>query len=139
MINTDPNHVHTYDEHGRMTCCTLEEKVYAQADARDLLTAQPEAHAHDGHDHTNHSQEHTSKARGAFRLYLPAVASMVLLTFGIVMDNMPGLGFFDGIVRLIWYAIAYLPVGLPVMKDAMKSIRAGELFTEFTLMILATV
>jgi Cd2+/Zn2+-exporting ATPase len=132
MINTDPNHVHTYDEHGRMTCCTLEEKVYAQADARDLLTAQPEAHAHDGHDHT-------SKARGAFRRYLPAVASMILLTFGIVMDNMPGLGFFDGFARLIWYAIAYLPVGLPVMKDAIKSIRAGELFTEFTLMILATI
>jgi Cd2+/Zn2+-exporting ATPase len=132
MINTDPNHVHTYDEHGRMTCCTLEEKVYAQADARDLLTAQPEAHAHDGHDHT-------STARGAFRRYLPAVASMILLTFGIVMDNMPGLGFFDGFARLIWYAIAYLPVGLPVMKDAIKSIRAGELFTEFTLMILATI
>ena len=33
MINTDPNHVHTYDAQGRMTCCTLEENVYSKAGA----------------------------------------------------------------------------------------------------------
>ena len=37
MINTAPNHKHTYDEQGRMTCCTLEEKIYTEAGAEQLL------------------------------------------------------------------------------------------------------
>ena len=36
MINTAPNHKHTYDEQGRMTCCTLEEKIYTEAGAEQL-------------------------------------------------------------------------------------------------------
>jgi hypothetical protein len=36
MLNT--NHQHTCDEHGHMTCCSLEvEKIYAKTKAGDLL------------------------------------------------------------------------------------------------------
>lgn len=39
MINTAPNHKHTYDEQGRMTCCTLEEKIYTEAGRRKPYTS----------------------------------------------------------------------------------------------------
>ncbi len=49
MINKDPNHKHTYDAQGKMTCCTLEEKIYTKAGAKELLK---DGHTHDdGHDH----------------------------------------------------------------------------------------
>jgi hypothetical protein len=37
MINTDPNHVHTYNAEGKITCCTLEDRVYGKAGADNLL------------------------------------------------------------------------------------------------------
>ena len=40
MLNTDPNHKHTYNEQGEMTCCSLEEKI------------NKEAEDHAGHDHS---------------------------------------------------------------------------------------
>lgn len=47
-------------------------------------------------------------------------------------------GFFTQPVRLVWYLLAYLPVGLPVMKEAIKSMREKDVFSEFTLMCIAT-
>ena len=41
-------------------------------------------------------------------------------------------------VALIWYILAYLPVGIPVMKEAWEGIREKDYFSEFTLMIVAT-
>src|SRR5690606_13637139 len=40
---------------------------------------------------------------------------------------------------IIWYAAAYLPVGLPVLKEAFESIRKGDVFSEFFLMSIATI
>lgn len=47
-------------------------------------------------------------------------------------------GFFTQPVRLVWYLLAYLPVGLPVMKEAVESMREKDVFSEFTLMCIAT-
>ncbi|HQW25455.1 MAG TPA: heavy metal translocating P-type ATPase, partial [Saprospiraceae bacterium] len=38
-----------------------------------------------------------------------------------------------------WYVIAYIPVAWPVMKEGWLAVSKGEFFTEFTLMVLATV
>jgi Cd2+/Zn2+-exporting ATPase len=57
---------------------------------------------------------------------------------GITFDNWLKPGFFTDI-RIGWYIIAYLPVGLPVMKAAVKTIAKGEVFTEFVLMSIATI
>src|SRR5690606_1132676 len=46
---------------------------------------------------------------------------------------------FAGWVRLLWYVVAYIPVGLPVIKEAADSIRSKDLFSEFLLMTLATI
>ena len=42
-------------------------------------------------------------------------------------------------LRIIWYGIAYLPVGLPVVKEGWESIKKGDVFTEFFLMSIATI
>lgn len=128
MINKDPNHQHTYDEQGNMTCCSLEEKIYAGANAANLLKPKEESHGHT-HDETSAPQ---------WSPYIPAAASFVLLMMGIVADNFLELTFFTGYIRLTLYILAYLPVGWPVLKDAMKAIRKGEIFTEFFLMSIAT-
>ncbi len=44
-----------------------------------------------------------------------------------------------GWVRIGLYFFAYLPVGLPVIKDASISISKGEVFSEFFLMSIATI
>lgn len=122
MINTDPNHKHTYDAQGKMTCCTLEDKIYAKA----------EEHSHEGHDH-DHEEE------SAWKEYLPAIISFIVLILGIVLDNFIKPEFFKNYVRLIWYIVAYIPVGIPVIKDAVNSIAKGAFFSEFFLMSIATI
>ncbi|MCK6692424.1 MAG: heavy metal translocating P-type ATPase, partial [Thermoanaerobaculia bacterium] len=121
-------HVHTYDEQGRMTCCTLEEKIQMESGLPMLITHA----AGDGHDHEG------GAAHSPWRDYLPAIASLVLLLGGIALDEYIQPGFFKGWVRLVWYLAAYLPVGLPVLKEALQAIGKGEFFTEFLLMSIAT-
>ena len=60
MINTDKNHKHTYDAQGRMTCCTLEDKIYIKAGAKDLIYTKQEKENHN-HDHSDDDgHEHSS-------------------------------------------------------------------------------
>ena len=125
MINTDPNHKHTYDAKGNMTCCSLEEKI-------DTKTGKPHSHD-DGHDH-----EHDSENEFAWKEYLPAIISFVLLMSGLIFDYFIKPDFFKNYVRLAWYIISYIPVGIPVMKDAITSISKGAFFSEFFLMSIAT-
>lgn len=134
MINTDPNHKHTYDAQGKMTCCSLEEKIYSKANAEELIKPTHEHTEGDGHDH-----EHESSENLAWKQYLPLSVSLIMLVLGIAFDSYIKTDFFKGYVRLIWYIIAYLPVGLPVIKEAVQAISKGEIFTEFFLMSLATV
>lgn len=48
-------------------------------------------------------------------------------------------GFFrEETVMFVWYLLAYLPVGLPVLKEAWESILKKDVFSEFTLMSIAT-
>ncbi len=133
MINTDPNHVHTYDADGRMTCCSLEEKIYVKAHAADLI--KPKSVPHDNeHDHDHSDDSHEP----AWKQYLPVIISFGLFLLGMAFDHFFKPAFFTGYVRLAWYLTAYLPVGLPVIKEAFEAARKGAFFTEFTLMTLAT-
>lgn len=131
MINKDPNHIHTYDAQGNMTCCSLEEKVYKEGHAGELLNPYTETPA--AHDHGVELNKFA-----AWKHYLPASVSFILLLMGLVFDYYLKLDFFQGYIRLAWYTLAYLPVGLPVMKDAFTAIKKGEVFTEFLLMSIAT-
>jgi Cd2+/Zn2+-exporting ATPase len=58
---------------------------------------------------------------------------------GIVFDNYFPQTWFIGWIRIGWYIVAYIPVGIPVLKEAFESIRQGSLFSEFSLMAIATI
>lgn len=87
-----------------------------------------------GHCSCNHC--HTEEKRKVSPYFFPAISFLMLLA-GIIMQTVE-IGIFNPTVRFLWYVAAYLPVGLPVMKEAVESIREKELFSEFTLMCIAT-
>jgi len=72
-------------------------------------------------------------------MFLPAIISFILLLVAIGFDNYFKQLWFTGYVRIGWYILAYIPVGLPVVKEAFESIRKGEIFSEFLLMSIATI
>jgi Cd2+/Zn2+-exporting ATPase len=99
---------------------------------RELKPKSPEVHTHDdGHNH-GHSDS------SSFGTYMPAIISFTMLIIGIGLDYFD-ISFFKDWVRIAWYGIAYLPVGLPVIKEGWKSIIRGNFFTEFLLMSIATI
>ncbi len=128
-METTP-HVHTFDAQGRQLCCTLEEKIEAKT-ATSLVAKHSDDDGHD-HDHDNGGES------SAWREYLPAIISLVLLLAGIALDEYVQPSFFSGWIRIVWYVAAYLPVGVPVIKEMFGSISKGEIFSEFTLMVIAT-
>lgn len=77
-----------------------------------------------------------------WRTYAPVITSLVLLLGGIALDHFAkadsSFPWFKDPIRFIWYVIAYLPVGWPVLKRAWKGIISGNVFTEFFLMSVAT-
>ncbi|WP_315053832.1 heavy metal translocating P-type ATPase [Chryseobacterium indoltheticum] len=93
-------------------------------------------HNHEGHDH-DHSHEVQDKS--TLQLFLPAIVSFALLLIGITFDNFIENNWFNGWLRLVWYLVAYIPVGLPVLKEAYESIIKGDVFSEFFLMGIATI
>ena len=159
MINTDPKHKHTYDAQGKMTCCSQEEKINKLADKQvkskvkkesccgdddkpKIVKEQTDDHK-DGHNHNEHSDDdghdHSVDNQTTFQMFLPAGISLVLLLLAIGLDNYFPQSWFTGWVRIVWYIVAYIPVGFPVIKEALISIRKGEIFSEFLLMSIATI
>lgn len=74
-----------------------------------------------------------------FQEYWKAGLSFILLISGIIMNALGFSFFHKEYVALIWYIVAYLPVGLPVMKEAWENMKEKDYFSEFTLMVVATI
>ena len=86
------------------------------------------------HGHTAIQEKRNSLLKDYWRIILSA-----LLLFGGLILNATDATFFKGeYVPFIWYLLAYLPVGLPVMREAWESILQKDVFSEFTLMSIAT-
>ena len=134
-------HKHTYDAKGKQLCCTQQEKIYTNAGASSLLE---DGHSKkDGHNHSEHSDEdghdHSKGNDSVVKMFLPAIIALFLLLIAIAIDNYFPQSWFTGWVRIIWYVVAYIPVGFPVVKEAFTSIGKGEIFSEFLLMSIATI
>ena len=137
-------HKHIYDKDGKQLCCTQEEKINNIAN-QQLKKEHKEVGccATDEQNNDEHTEEdghdHSPSSDGTLQMFLPAIISLVLLLIAIGLDNYIPQSWFTGWVRIIWYSIAYLPVGFPVLKEAVESIAKGEIFSEFLLMSIATV
>lgn len=127
-------HKHSYDKEGKQLCCTQEEKIYTNADTNALLK---EKHSH--HHGHNHEHEHDYGKSRLIHLFFPSIISLALLLIAIYFDHVLNPEWFTGWIRMVWYCLAYIPVGLPVLKDAVKSIGKREIFSEFLLMSIATI
>ena len=144
-------HEHIYDEDGKQICCTQEEKIYQQADASDILidnSLKNDCHKDDNHKEHNHEKEHSdedghnhsgNENQSTFQLFLPTIISFSVLLLGIGLDYYFKFEWFKGWIRIALYVLAYTPVGLPVIKEAFGGIKKGEIFSEFLLMVIATV
>ncbi|MBK9994572.1 MAG: cadmium-translocating P-type ATPase [Saprospiraceae bacterium] len=133
------NHKHTYDKNGKQLCCNQAEQINFVENT--LLTKKHEETAcctTDEHlakaDHV-----HSNSDNNILNLFLPAIISLILLIIAIVLDNIFPQTWFKGWLRIAWYILAYIPVGFPVLKEAIQNIRKGELFSEFLLMSIATI
>ncbi|HMB64483.1 MAG TPA: heavy metal translocating P-type ATPase [Eudoraea sp.] len=102
-----------------------------KVDPSAISTKIPEVQSKD------HSHGHSPGSTG-LNVYLPAIFSFAMLAVGMVADFLELLPSFSGWVRLLWYSLAYLPVGFPVIKEGWNSISNGRFFTEFLLMSIAT-
>ena len=85
------------------------------------------------------SEKEVEVKNSIFQEYWKAGLSFILLISGIIMNALDFSFFHKEYVALIWYIVAYLPVGLPVIKEAWESMKEKDYFSEFTLMIVATI
>lgn len=122
MIHQDLEVKNTKNKTKPSCCCSHDEPVHS---------------VNDGHDH-GHNHEHNIKD-SLFKLFMPSIISLILLLIGIGFDHYFPQSWFSGYVRIAWYVIAYLPVGLPVLREAYESIVKGDVFSEFFLMCIATI
>lgn len=134
-------HTHSYDAQGKQLCCTEEEKINDRADT--LIKNKPKkdaCYATDDHDeHTDDdSHDHAGGSDSTIKMFVWPTISLIALIIAIVLDNYLPQSWFNGWLRTGWYIAAYIPVGLPVLKEAYHSIRKGEVFSEFFLMSIAT-
>ncbi|WP_035645181.1 heavy metal translocating P-type ATPase [Flavobacterium sp. ASV13] len=123
MIHQDKEVKNTKSKPKPSCCCSHDEPVHSE---------------NGGHDHGGHDHEHNTEG-GLFKLFMPSIISLVLLIIGIGFDNYYPQNWFTGYIRIAWYIIAYLPVGIPVLKEAYESIVKGDVFSEFFLMCIATI
>lgn len=90
----------------------------------------------DGHS-CGCSHHHNSDSR-LLEIGLP-LSSFILLAAGMIISHVDAVWFRSGTVRLFWYLMAFLPVGVPVLHEACEAVRQKDYFSEFTLMVVASI
>lgn len=88
--------------------------------------------------HGHHRQCHAEAPHALPPFLLPGLSS-VLLAAGIALGHLGTSWFAHPAAKLSWFAAAFLPVGLPVMKEAWEAMREKDIFNEFSLMATASI
>lgn len=117
-------------------CCAVTEKTEIEV-KQNFHNSEHEGHSHNddhGHDHS-----HDNEGKSNFQLFLPSIISFLLLLAGLALDYWLKPEWFKSWIRIVLYVLAYIPVGFPVIKEAVHSIKYSDFFSEFFLMTLATV
>ncbi|MDE6339114.1 MAG: heavy metal translocating P-type ATPase [Muribaculaceae bacterium] len=112
-----------------------------QIDSASQEEGKKHSHQHDcnegrcGHNHEhNHNHNHGAKA------FIAPAVSFTMLILGLLMSHFQVKAFESNYwFELVWYVLAFLPVGLPVIKEAIEGIANKDFFNEFTLMSIACI
>lgn len=129
-------HKHKNNASHQDACCSLEDNKTVNKQTV-CCSSESDTENHSRHDH-DHDSDHSNGSEGVLKMFFPSIVSFVLLLVALLFDNYFPQSWFSGWIRIVWYVIAYLPVGFPVLKDAFQSIRSGTVFSEFFLMSVAT-
>lgn len=85
----------------------------------------------------HHDCRHEEDGKGWVQFFAPA-CSLILLIAGVMLSHLHAQFFVEHpYIELLWYIVAFLPVGLPVFKEALEGISEKDFFNEFTLMAIA--
>jgi Zn2+/Cd2+-exporting ATPase len=73
------------------------------------------------------------------KIWMRLILSSVMLIVGMIFSINHTVWMQPQFIQVVWYTIAFLPVGLPVMKEAVDSIAHGDFSSEFMLMSIAAI
>lgn len=92
-----------------------------------------------GDDHNYEQDTGIEENTNILKLFLPAIISFILLITAIILGYFDVSFFHLKWIKLVWYLIAYFPVGYPVFKEMCEEFKNKDFFNEFSLMFLASV
>lgn len=86
-----------------------------------------------GHDHCeNHSESW-------FKSFIGVSLSLILLVTGLIIEHYNDFMTNTIWVKPLWYFVAFIPVGFPVIKEAIEGLNQKDYFNELTLMSIACI
>ena len=88
--------------------------------------------------HTHTSPQSKEKEQSMIRKIGAPVLSGIFLITGIIFQHQAWTWFSHPVVEFCWFLLGFLPVGLPVMREAWEGILRKDWFNEFSLMALAS-
>lgn len=96
-------------------------------------------HHHDHHhDHHHHDHNHgEGEKESLLHRFLPELVSLVMMLLALVFFH--GHGEEKMWIKLAAYIVAVLPVAIPILKSTFGEWRRGDIFNEFTLMVMASI
>lgn len=111
-----------------------------QAMSKVCCSTDESLHEHEHGPNSHDDQDHDHGDSSSFQTYIPAIISFAMLVIGLLADHFKSPALFQNeTIRIIWYLVAYFPVGFPVFKQAGEMLKRRDFFNEFTLMSLATI
>lgn len=97
-------------------------------------------HHHECEHEHNHEHEHDSEEEESSTLTITRCGiSFLLLIVGLILHHCQVGWFHFPLVEIIWYGVAFLLVGLPVIREGWEAILEKDYFNEFTLMVVASI
>ena len=98
---------------------------------------QEKGHVH-GHHH-EHAHDVSGHNESSFKSYIGIGISSVLLIAGLILGQYNDFMDENLWAKPLWYFLAFIPVGFPVVKDAAEGLAQKDYFNELTLMSIACI
>lgn len=90
------------------------------------------------HHHSHEAASH-DESTPWYKPYIGVMLSLALLIAGLILDNYHDFMTTTTWAKPLWYFIAFLPVGIPVVKEAVEGVFEKDYFNELTLMSIACI
>lgn len=83
--------------------------------------------------------DNCDKGSNWFKPYIGVTISLALLIAGLILDHFHDFMTTTTWVKPLWYFVAFIPVGFPVVKEALEGVSHKDYFNELTLMAIACI